>query len=76
MDIGRDLSKHDLGIAVDEARRSALTAVAEFRRTHLDIVMAFLLPDGQRLASRGTGGTEFSVWLQNLISETENATRP
>lgn len=54
-----------------KARRAALLAMAQFRRTHLNVVVDYLVPNGKRLAERGTGGTNFTDWLQRIIDETE-----
>jgi len=61
------------GASVREARRAALRAVAQFRRTHLLVVMEYLVPQGKQLTTHGTGGTEFKAWLEKLIDETEAA---
>jgi len=69
--IGRCLNSLTKDINVLKARRSALLAMAQFRRTHLNVVVDYLVPDGKRLSERGTGGTNFTDWLQRIIDETE-----
>lgn len=71
--VGLRLATNVHGRAVCDARRSALQALARFRRTHLSVVTEYLAPGGRDLVERGTGGTNFQVWLQRLISETEKA---
>ena len=71
--VGQRLAKTTNDPVVREARRAALLALARFRRTHLRVVTEFLAPQGRSLADRGTGGTNFQVWLQTLINETETA---
>ncbi|QTR50757.1 PrnB family protein [Candidatus Thiothrix anitrata] len=58
-------------IYIKKARRNALLAVAELRRVHLDIVNYFLVENGRKLTDKGTGGTDFLIWLGNLVNETE-----
>ena len=57
--------------SVQNARRSALRALSEFRRVHYDIVGYYLAPKEKSLVDTGTGGTRFGVWLQQMIDETE-----
>jgi indoleamine 2,3-dioxygenase len=71
--VGRRLVDFSSSKRVSEARRAALRSIARFRRTHLMVVTDFLVPEGKSLAERGTGGTEFQVWLKHMIDETEAA---
>jgi indoleamine 2,3-dioxygenase len=71
--IGRRIVSRRLSPLVREARRAAIMALSVFRRTHLAVVSEYLAPGGQKLTHRGTGGTDFQVWLKRLIDETEAA---
>lgn len=59
--------------AVREIWRSAVETLAEFRGTHFEVVNHYLAPTGKSLAERGTGGTDFQVWLKRLVNETKDA---
>lgn len=56
---------------IAKARGEALFAMAEFRSTHLNVVKEYLVPKGLKLTERGTGGTDFTDWLQIIIDETK-----
>ena len=71
--IGKSIASKKLPRKISEARQSALKALGEFRRTHLRIVSGYLMPEGKQLSNRGTGGTEFRHWLQNLIDDAESS---
>jgi indoleamine 2,3-dioxygenase len=73
--VGRRLAVHR-SPRVQEARLASLRALAGFRRTHLSVVEDYLVPAGKLLSERGTGGTDFRVWLKRLIDETESESVP
>jgi len=60
---------------VKKARRSALQALEKFRRTHLNVIMNYLAPEGKPLTNKGTGGTKFQTWLQKVIDETQSSAK-
>ena len=57
--------------AVQNARRSALQALSEFRSTHYEIVKYYLSYTEKIKVETGTGGTRFGIWLQQMIDETD-----
>jgi hypothetical protein len=73
--IGSKLAQAELPAQAREARRRALSTLAEFRRVHLSVVTDYLAPEGTSLSERGTGGTHFQVWLQRLIDETDETAK-
>ncbi|HEY4261350.1 MAG TPA: hypothetical protein VGM98_14380 [Schlesneria sp.] len=58
-------------LAVKVAYQSTIAAVADFRKAHWGVVSQFLLPEGRPLVERGTGGTDYTKFLPDLIAETE-----
>lgn len=70
-EIGKRLATSKCSFTVREARQSALTALARFRRAHLLVVSEYLVANGS--TDLGTGGTHFRVWLQRLVDEAETA---
>lgn len=70
--VGLRLRQIATDASVAKARNNALFAMAEFRRTHLKVVKEYLVSNGQKLTERGTGGTDFTLWLQKIIDETES----
>ncbi len=71
--LGQRLASAAQSPGVRAARRSALRALADFRRIHFKVVTDYLVPSGKPAVSHGTGGTEFKVWLQRIIDETDEA---
>ena len=71
--IGLRLSLIRTHAKLRRTRKSCLQLLAKFRRIHLAIVNDYLLPDGQVLSDRGTGGTFFQTWLQSIIVETDKS---
>lgn len=69
--IGDRLRQIATDARIAKARSNALFAMAEFRRTHLKVVKEYLVPKGEKLTERGTGGTDFTYWLQRIIDETK-----
>jgi indoleamine 2,3-dioxygenase len=59
--------------SVRAARRSALNALANFRRVHFEVVAEYLMPLGKSVVSHGTGGTNFKAWLRQIVDESEKA---